>query len=88
LEEVVRVDGTAECPQCQKIPLSLVNITQAAIQVVFNHDGRRRPATRTFLISYPNSCSLKQDGRDLVIRKMLMDSGLEPAKAVAQENIE
>ena len=88
LEEVVRLDGTTECPQCQKIPLSLVNITQAAIQVVFNHDGRRRPATRTFLISYPNSCSLKQDGRDLVIRKMLVDSGLEPAEAVAQGNIE
>jgi hypothetical protein len=87
LEEVVRVDGTAECPQCQKIPLPLVNITQAAIQVVFNHDGRRRPATRTFQISYPNSCSLKQEGRDLIIRKMLIDSGLEPAEAVAQETI-
>jgi hypothetical protein len=87
LEEVVRVDGAAECPQCQKIPLSLVNITQAAIQVVLNHDGRRRPATRTFQVSYPNSCSLKQDGRDLVIRKMLVDSGLEPAEAVAQGTI-
>ena len=88
LEEVVRVDGAAECPQCQKIPLSLVNITQAAIQVVFNHNGRRRPATRTFQVSYPNSCSLKQDGRDLVVRKMLVDSGLEPTEAGAQETIE
>jgi len=85
LEEVVRVDGTPECHQCHKIPLSLVNVTQAAIQVVFNHNGSRRRATRTFQISYPNSCSLKQDGRDLVIRKMLVDSGLEPVEAVDQE---
>ena len=52
------------------------------------HDGRRRLATRTFQVSYPNSCSLKQDGRDLVVRKMLVDSGLEPAEAGAQETIE
>ena len=87
LEEVVRVDGAPECHQCQKIPLSLVNITQAAVQVVFNHDRKRRSATRTFQVSYPNSCSLKQEGRDLIIRKMLVDSGLEPADTAAQETI-
>ena len=85
LEEVVRVDGAPECHQCHKIPLSLVNVTQAAIQVEFNHNGSRRRTTRTFQVSYPNSCSLKQDGRDLVIRKMLVDSGLEPVEAVDQE---
>jgi hypothetical protein len=85
LEEVVRVDGAPECHQCHKIPLSLVNVTQAAIQVEFNHNGSRRRATRTFQVSYPNSCSLKQDGRDLMIRKMLVDSGLEPVEAVDQE---
>jgi hypothetical protein len=85
LEEVVLVDGAPECHQCHKIPLSLVNVTQVAIQVVFDHNGSRRQATRTFQISYPNSCSLKQDGRDLVIRKMLVDSGLEPVEAVDQE---
>jgi hypothetical protein len=85
MEDVVRVDGVPECHQCRKIPLSLVNVTQAAIQVVFNHNGSRRRATRTFQISYPNSCSLKQDGRDLMIRKMLVDSGLEPVEVVDQE---
>jgi len=85
MEDVIRVDGVPECHQCHKIPLSLVNVTQAAIQVVFNHNGNRRLATRTFQVSYPNSCSLKQDGRDLIIRKMLVDSGLEPVEAVDQE---
>jgi len=87
LEEVVRVDGAPECHQCQKIPLSLVNVTQAAVKVVFNHDRKRRSATRTFQVSYPNCCSLKQEGRDLVIRKMLVDSGLEPSDSVDQEDI-
>ena len=87
LEKVVRVDGAPECHQCQKIPLSLVNVTQAAVKVVFNHDRKRRSATRTFQVSYPNSCSLKQEGRDLAIRKMLVDSGLEPADSVDQEDI-
>jgi hypothetical protein len=44
----------------------------------FPADRRRKTSTRSFDINWPNSCSLKHDGRDLIIRKMLADSGIEP----------
>jgi hypothetical protein len=34
--------------------------------------------SRSFRISYPNWCALRYEGRDLIIRKMLADSGIEP----------
>lgn len=53
-------------------------ITQLGIKVVFQPEGGRRSKTRTFNITYPNSCALNNDGLDLRIRKMLAASGLEP----------
>ena len=38
----------------------------------------RKASTRGFDINWPNSCSLKHDRRDLIIRKMLADFGIEP----------
>lgn len=38
--------------------------------------GKKRVPQRTFIIT-PNSCNLKYDGRDLMLRQMLYDSGLE-----------
>lgn len=68
------------------IPLSQVAITQVGIKVTFaQNPSSRRPNTRTFAISWPNSCSLKHDDRDLRIRKMLADSGIEPREP-AQED--
>jgi hypothetical protein len=61
------------------IPLTQMAITQVGIKVTFaEQPGAKRPRTRTFDISWPNSCSLKHYGRDLLIRKMLVDSGIEP----------
>jgi hypothetical protein len=61
------------------IPLSQVAITQVGLKVTFAHNpSSRRPRARSFDISWPNSCSLKHNGRDLIIRKMLADSGIEP----------
>ena len=60
-----------------KLPLAAFNVTSAQVTAVFEPiKGRRRPQ-RTFVISYPNGCSLKHEGRDLVIRQMLLDSGIE-----------
>ena len=42
---------------------------------VFKYPAAR---VRTFKISYPNWCALRHDARDLIIRKMLADSGIEP----------
>lgn len=61
------------------IPLSQMAVTKVGVTVTFAHTpGARRQPTRTFDIAYPNSCNLKHDGRDLIIRKMLSDSGIEP----------
>jgi len=61
------------------IPLAQVAITQVVVTVTFAHNpASRRASTRSFYINYPNSCSLKHDRRDLIIRKMLADSGIEP----------
>jgi hypothetical protein len=66
------------------IPLTQMAVTQVGIKVTFAHNPTsRKPGTRVFDINWPNSCSLKHDGRDLIIRKLLADSGIElrePAK--------
>lgn len=54
------------------------HVTQLGIKVTFEAVGGARAKTRTFRITYPNSCALNHDGNDLKIRKMLASSGLEP----------
>lgn len=54
------------------------NITQIALKVTFEAAPNRRAKTKTFNITYPNSCALNYDGNDLLIRKMLAESGIEP----------
>lgn len=61
-----------------KLPKRGFHVTQARIQAVFQPAPERRGRTRTFTISYPNSCSLRWEERDLEIRRMLAESGLEP----------
>jgi hypothetical protein len=53
-------------------------ITQLAVKVTFEAEAGKRAKTRTFNITYPNSCALNHDGLDLKIRKMLAASGIEP----------
>lgn len=68
------------------IPLSLFFVTQAGIRVVFHPDpGSKRTSTKTFNVGWPNSCSLRTDGRDGIIRKMLADSGIEPKAPSADD---
>jgi hypothetical protein len=62
----------------EEIQLPLFHVTQTEIKVTFTPTPETRSRTRSFKISYPNSCALRHDGRDLVIRKMLAESGLEP----------
>ncbi|MBY0545021.1 MAG: hypothetical protein K2Q14_05675 [Gammaproteobacteria bacterium] len=53
-------------------------INQVGIQVIFeNTTSKKRKKIYTFNISHPNSCSLKHDEKSLIIKKMLIDSGLE-----------
>lgn len=63
------------------IPLTQMAVTQVGIKVTFASDPTSRKArTCSFDISWPNSCSLKHDGRNPIIRKMLADSRIEPGK--------
>jgi hypothetical protein len=64
---------------CQTIPLSQLTITQVGIVVTYVAEPETgRVSTRSFDINWPNSCSLKHDGKDAIVRKMLMASGIEP----------
>jgi len=64
---------------CKSIPLSQMTITQVGLLVTFMPDKTSgRKATRSFDVNWPNSCSLKHDGKDAIIRKMLIESGIEP----------
>lgn len=64
---------------CKTIPLSQMTITQVGIVVTYTPDPETgKSGTRSFDINWPNSCSLKHDGKDAIIRKMLIASGIEP----------
>jgi len=64
---------------CKNIPASQMTITQVGFSVTFTPDAKTgRYRSRSFDISWPNSCSLRYDGKDAIIRKMLIDSGIEP----------
>jgi len=77
LDRVFQTDRGATTSQSDKLPLSLVNITQAGLTVEFRRTAGRGRPTRSFGLSYPNACSLNHDGRDGIIRQMLIASGIE-----------
>jgi hypothetical protein len=69
------------------IPLMQMAVTQVGIKVTFAHNPTSRKASsRSFDINWPNSCSLKHDVRDLIIRKMLADSGIEPRESAKDDS--
>ncbi len=61
----------------RSVPLDLYSVTQVelAASVVMDADKPAQPVA--IRISYPNSCSLKYDERDLKLRAMLEASGIE-----------
>lgn len=77
LDRQFQTDREPVSSVCSKMPLNLTNITQVRIEVSFAPSGKRRP-TKTFDLSYPNACPLGHEGRDALIRQMLIDSGIEP----------
>ena len=61
-------------------------VTQVSIKVVFEAEPGRRSRSKTFNITYPNSCNLNHDGRDNIIRQMLTISGIEPHLSLDGDN--
>jgi hypothetical protein len=69
------------------VPMPQVAITQVGVRVTFAHNpSYRRSSTRTFDVTWPNSCSLKHDRRDLILRNMLVDSGIEPKRPAKEDS--
>lgn len=58
--------------------LSTYNVTQVELAVLVATKADEPPKSVTVRITHPNSCSLKYDDVDLKLRKMLVDSGIEP----------
>ena len=69
-----------------RVSLPPFHVTQAEIKVTFAPTPGVRGRTRSFKVSYPNWCALRHDQRDLMIRKMLTDSGIEPVEPTADDN--
>ncbi len=67
------------------LTLPSYNVTQVEMKIIFPESPGKSSKTRRVKISYPNWCGLKHDGEDLVIRKMLAASGIEPFNPDANE---
>ena len=78
LEANTNKDADAVYQLLGELNLPPYDVSQVTLKVTFEPVGDQRAKTRTFNITYPNSCALHYDGNDLKIREMLALSGLEP----------
>lgn len=62
----------------KSIPINQYHVTQVELAALVAVNGHDKPKSVTVRISYPNSCSLKYDEIDLMLRDMLAASGIEP----------
>jgi len=62
----------------KSLDLPAYEITQVGLKVNFDDVEGRKVKSRSFKITYPNTCALNHDGKDLIIRNMLAKSGIEP----------
>lgn len=74
LEDTLAVDHVPAAPN-QKLRLSDFHVTQAHLKVVF--DSMYRKKSLPFTLTYPDSCTLGQEGDDARARGMLLMSGIE-----------
>ena len=59
------------------MPLNLYSVTQVELVASVVTDANKPSKSVPIRITYPNSCSLKYDERDLKLRAMLEASGIE-----------
>lgn len=85
----IRIDLAPQCPDhvlhdrlhaaTRDIPASMLKVTLVGIQATFELQGdeqRNRP--RSFEISAPNSCSLENTPKDILLQRVLVENGIEP----------
>lgn len=61
----------------RSVRLSLYRVTQVELGVSLRLEADKPAKSATIRLTYPNSCSLKYDERDLKLRDMLAASGIE-----------
>ena len=83
LEADTTISRKAVYDLLEQISPPAFHVTQAEIRVTFCQQPGTRRRVRSFKISYPNWCALRHDERALTIRKMLVDSGIEPVELEA-----
>jgi hypothetical protein len=64
-------------------PLDLYNVTQVELTAMVQRAPDEPPKAVAIRVTYPNSCSLKYDPLDLMLRDMLRASGIEPRQPSA-----
>lgn len=62
----------------RRMPFSMVKIVKAGMMVKYQPEDNHTPRAKNFTVSYPNSCTLKHEGKDAVLRQILIDSGIGP----------
>jgi len=83
IEADAHKDPNAVYTLLDELALPSYDVTQLSIKVIFEAVGNARAKTRSFKITYPNSCALNHDGNDDKIRQMLASSGIEPKALTA-----
>jgi hypothetical protein len=84
-DAIERVFRTADANDDGRVPIAVARPTWTEIVAEFRAANRKRCRRRSFTISAPDSCSLKHDGEDLILREVLQASSIEiPPGHVAQ----
>ena len=76
-----KLSSVCSAPRTQKTtvacPFAVARPTWTEIVAEFRAANRKRCRRRSFTISTPDSCSLKHDGEDLILREVLQASSIE-----------
>jgi hypothetical protein len=61
------------------------DVTQVEIKVVFSKTAHRRRRTIPTVLTAPNRCSIGYDDQELIVRRKLSDSGIEPIAPIEED---
>ena len=69
------------------IPRSMLRVTSVGITATFEPQGSEKSGrTRSFEMNTPNTCSLDNTPKGIVLQRMLADNGIEPQVQAANED--
>jgi len=88
-KHTIRIDLAPDCAPhvlferiasaTRDIEPSRLRVSQVSIRVTFElRPGEDKNRWRSFEITWPNTCSLQNEGDDLLIQRMLEENGIEP----------